>query len=176
MVFLRLILHEGDEARSVYVGVQQEVAFSLCFKAGAHRSLTAVIAAVSMHFEATQHYVQRDALLEVPAAMLSKEPVPATQIHAIRTARWKTGYCGRPAPSLRPVQKRVLVRIRGQGRCPKLVSRKHLVDEGSNTQAYVGDDICSAQQDFILALDCIGSLKEGGFLISYVHVLYQLCS
>jgi len=59
--------------------------------------------------------------------------------------------------------RKVLVPIRGQGRCPKKTSRNRLGEQQCNTQACVGDEICIAQQDLIIALDASGSLKSDGF-------------
>jgi len=61
--------------------------------------------------------------------------------------------------------KKVLVPIRGLGKCPKLNAATRLNQKRCNTQACVGDEICVAKQDLIIALDASGSLKEDGFAI-----------
>mmetsp|Transcript_130843 Transcript_130843/g.317827 ORF Transcript_130843/g.317827 Transcript_130843/m.317827 type:complete len:992 (-) Transcript_130843:108-3083(-) len=57
----------------------------------------------------------------------------------------------------------VLVPIRGQGKCPTDKSRNRYGEDQCNTQLCVGDEICIAQQDLIIALDASGSLKSDGF-------------
>merc|ERR1719343_1561647 len=59
--------------------------------------------------------------------------------------------------------RKVLVPIRGQGRCPKKTAVERLQDEVCNSQACVGDEVCIAQQDLILMVDGSGSLKKSGF-------------
>jgi len=59
--------------------------------------------------------------------------------------------------------KKVLVPIRGQGKCPKPTAGERLEEEACNKQACVGDEICIAQQDLILMIDASGSLKKDGF-------------
>jgi hypothetical protein len=61
--------------------------------------------------------------------------------------------------------KKVLVPIRGQGKCPKATAGERLEEETCNTQACVGDEICIAQQDLVLMVDASGSLKEDGFAV-----------
>jgi len=59
--------------------------------------------------------------------------------------------------------RKVLVPIRGQGKCPTKTSRNRFQQIQCNEQACIGDEICIAQQDLIIALDASGSLKESGF-------------
>merc|ERR1719215_342383 len=61
--------------------------------------------------------------------------------------------------------KKVLVPIRGQGKCPKATAGERFEEEACNTQACVGDEICIAQQDLLLMIDASGSLKEDGFAV-----------
>jgi len=61
--------------------------------------------------------------------------------------------------------KKVLVPIRGQGKCPKLSNPDRFEDAKCNKQACVGDEICIAKQDLVIALDASGSLKEKGYEI-----------
>jgi len=59
--------------------------------------------------------------------------------------------------------KKVLVPIRGQGKCPKRKSAERFEMEKCNTQDCVGDEICIAKQDLVIALDASGSLRETGY-------------
>lgn len=61
--------------------------------------------------------------------------------------------------------RKVLAPIRGQGRCPKTEAPERLEEKACNKQACIGDEICTAQQDLVIALDGSGSLKEDGFEI-----------
>jgi hypothetical protein len=57
----------------------------------------------------------------------------------------------------------VNVPIRGGGKCPKTKNPDRLEERECNTMDCVGDEICIASQDLILALDGSGSLKEPGY-------------
>jgi len=57
----------------------------------------------------------------------------------------------------------VVVPTRGYGKCPKDTSRYRYGKGSCNTQACVGDEICIAHQDLVLALDGSGSLLATGF-------------
>merc|ERR1712032_997948 len=59
--------------------------------------------------------------------------------------------------------KKVVVPIRGQGKCPKKRSPERFEKKGCNKQACAGDEICIAKQDLILALDASGSLRQKGW-------------
>jgi len=59
--------------------------------------------------------------------------------------------------------KKVLVPIRGQGRCPRKWSRSRRQVRRCNKHECMGDEVCIAQQDLIIALDASGSLKKDGF-------------
>jgi hypothetical protein len=59
--------------------------------------------------------------------------------------------------------KKVLIPIRGQGKCPKRKSAERFEKEKCNTQDCVGDEICIAKQDLVIALDASGSLREKGY-------------
>jgi uncharacterized protein YegL len=57
----------------------------------------------------------------------------------------------------------VNVPIRGRGKCPTQKNRERFEEKECNTMDCIGDEICIASQDLILALDASGSLKETGF-------------
>jgi hypothetical protein len=57
----------------------------------------------------------------------------------------------------------VNVPIRGEGKCPKTTHADRLEERVCNSMDCVGDEICIAKQDLILAIDGSGSLKEPGF-------------
>ena len=59
--------------------------------------------------------------------------------------------------------KKVVVPIRGQGKCPKRRSPDRFQRKKCNTQDCVGDEICIAQQDLVIALDASGSLRAKGY-------------
>jgi hypothetical protein len=59
--------------------------------------------------------------------------------------------------------KRVVLPIRGQGKCPKPNGRIRFQKKKCNNQACVGDEICIAKQDLVIALDASGSLREKGY-------------
>merc|ERR1719433_588703 len=59
--------------------------------------------------------------------------------------------------------KKVVVPIRGQGKCPKKRAPERFQKKGCNKQACAGDEICIAKQDLILALDASGSLRQKGW-------------
>jgi len=59
--------------------------------------------------------------------------------------------------------KKVVVPIRGQGKCPTKDSPLRFEQEKCNKQACVGDEICIAKQDLVIALDASGSLREKGY-------------
>jgi len=61
--------------------------------------------------------------------------------------------------------KKVLVPIRGQGKCPRPDSVKRMQYQECNTEECGPDIICIAKQDLIITLDASGSLKENGFRI-----------
>lgn len=58
--------------------------------------------------------------------------------------------------------KSVLIPIRGMGKCPTRRSADRLEEQICNAQDCVGDEICVAQQDLIIAIDSSGSLRESG--------------
>merc|ERR1712151_679713 len=59
--------------------------------------------------------------------------------------------------------KKVVIPIRGQGKCPTRHSRIRHNIRKCNTQACIGDEICIAKQDLVIALDASGSLTEKGY-------------
>jgi len=62
-------------------------------------------------------------------------------------------------------KKKVIVPIRGEGKCPKKKSPLRFGDKKCNKQACIGDEICIAKQDLVIALDASGSLRESGYEI-----------
>merc|ERR1719436_1936295 len=61
--------------------------------------------------------------------------------------------------------RKVLVPIRGLGKCPGPNNYRRFGTKKCNTQKCVGDEICIASQDLIIALDGSGSVRESGFNI-----------
>jgi hypothetical protein len=59
--------------------------------------------------------------------------------------------------------KHVVIPIRGQGKCPRTRSADRFEEQACNTHDCVGDEICIARQDLVLAVDASGSLREPGF-------------
>merc|ERR1740116_696679 len=59
--------------------------------------------------------------------------------------------------------KKVVIPIRGQGKCPKKRNPDRFEKEKCNKQDCVGDEICIAKQDLVIALDASGSLREKGY-------------
>jgi hypothetical protein len=61
--------------------------------------------------------------------------------------------------------KHVLIPTRGFGKCPKEQGPDRFEEQECNTQDCVGDEICIAVQDLVIAIDGSGSVREGGFNI-----------
>jgi uncharacterized protein YegL len=61
--------------------------------------------------------------------------------------------------------RRVIIPIRGNGKCPKVKSRIRYGLKKCNTHSCTGDEVCVAKQDLILSIDGSGSLREKGFKI-----------
>jgi hypothetical protein len=61
--------------------------------------------------------------------------------------------------------KHVLIPTRGFGKCPKEDGRQRFAQQECNTQPCVGDELCIANQDLIIAIDGSGSVREDGFNI-----------
>jgi hypothetical protein len=61
--------------------------------------------------------------------------------------------------------KHVLIPTRGFGKCPKEDGPERAAQQECNTQPCVGDEICIANQDLIIAIDGSGSVREDGFAI-----------
>jgi hypothetical protein len=59
--------------------------------------------------------------------------------------------------------RKVLIPIRGEGMCPRETSADRFQEKTCNDHNCIGDEICVAQQDLVLAVDGSGSLREGGF-------------
>merc|ERR1719446_818118 len=57
----------------------------------------------------------------------------------------------------------VVIPTRGFGKCPSETSRFRYGKGSCNEQDCVGDEICIAYQDLVVALDGSGSLRTGGF-------------
>jgi hypothetical protein len=94
-----------------------------------------------------------------------------------RLARWTdwtpcSVACG---GGLQSRAKHVLVPTRGFGKCPKETSRKRFKERECNTQDCVGDEICVAIQDLVIAIDGSGSVREDGFttLKNYATALVE---
>jgi len=69
--------------------------------------------------------------------------------------------------------KHVMIPTRGFGKCPKESSKQRFRERECNQQDCVGDEICVAHQDLVLAIDGSGSVREDGFNIlkSYAQAL-----
>jgi len=59
--------------------------------------------------------------------------------------------------------RRVIIPIRGDGKCPKPKSKIRFGERKCNTHDCVGDEVCVAKQDLVLAIDGSGSLREAGW-------------
>jgi len=59
--------------------------------------------------------------------------------------------------------KHVIIPTRGFGKCPKEDGPERAREQECNTQPCVGDEICIANQDLIIAVDGSGSVREDGF-------------
>jgi len=59
--------------------------------------------------------------------------------------------------------RKVDIPIRANGKCPQAMHPDRLEMQECNTQDCVGDEICIARQDLVIALDGSGSLKQEGF-------------
>jgi hypothetical protein len=57
----------------------------------------------------------------------------------------------------------VEIPIRGDGKCPRSKSRVRLEEQTCNTHSCVGDEICIAKQDLVIAVDGSGSIHAEGF-------------
>jgi len=60
-------------------------------------------------------------------------------------------------------KKKVVIPIRGQGKCPKRSNPDRFERKKCNKTDCVGDEICIASQDFVIAWVASGSLKEKGY-------------
>jgi hypothetical protein len=61
--------------------------------------------------------------------------------------------------------KKVLIPIRGEGKCPRRRSADRYEEKVCNAHDCVGDEVCVAKQDLVLTIDGSGSLRESGFEI-----------
>merc|ERR1719198_1330000 len=71
-------------------------------------------------------------------------------------------------------QKHVLIPTRGFGKCPKEEGPERFQRQECNTQPCVGDELCIANQDLIIAIDGSGSVREDGFNILKSYALNLL--
>jgi len=60
-------------------------------------------------------------------------------------------------------KKHVLIPTRGFGKCPKENSKERFAEQACNTHPCIGDEICIAHQDLVIAIDGSGSLLDNGF-------------
>lgn len=56
-----------------------------------------------------------------------------------------------------------MIPTRGYGKCPKESGPDRLAEQECNTQPCIGDEICIAQQDLVIAIDGSGSVLGDGF-------------
>ena len=61
--------------------------------------------------------------------------------------------------------RKVIIPTRGEGVCPKDDSAERFNERACNTHDCIGDEICIAKQDLVIAIDGSGSLRESGFKI-----------
>jgi len=61
--------------------------------------------------------------------------------------------------------RRITVPVRGNGKCPKPSSKIRYGIQKCNVHECVGDEVCVAKQDLVLAIDGSGSLRASGFEI-----------
>jgi len=59
--------------------------------------------------------------------------------------------------------KHVLIPTRGYGKCAKETGPQRMAEQECNIQSCIGDEICIAQQDLIIAVDGSGSVRDNGF-------------
>jgi hypothetical protein len=70
--------------------------------------------------------------------------------------------------------KHVLIPTRGFGKCPREDGFERFAEQKCNIQPCVGDEICIANQDLIIAIDGSGSVREDGFNILKSYALELL--
>jgi len=70
--------------------------------------------------------------------------------------------------------KHVLIPVRGFGKCPKEQGPERFAEQECNQQSCIGDEICIANQDLIIALDGAGSVREAGFNLIKSYALALL--
>merc|ERR1719198_1860887 len=66
---------------------------------------------------------------------------------------------------MQDANKHVLIPTRGFGKCEKEDSAKRFRERECNKQDCIGDEICVANQDLVIAIDGSGSVREDGFNI-----------
>jgi len=59
--------------------------------------------------------------------------------------------------------RKVVIPTRGEGVCPKDNSPERFNERGCNMHDCIGDEICIAKQDLVIAIDGSGSLRSTGF-------------
>lgn len=81
-----------------------------------------------------------------------------------RWTKWSpcTVACGGGEQNMR---RHVLVPTRGDGKCPAPNTRSRYRHRQCNTQDCEGDEVCTAYQDLVVAIDGSGSVQEAGFAI-----------
>eukprot|EP00419_Tripos_fusus_P054381 CAMPEP_0172812372 /NCGR_PEP_ID=MMETSP1075-20121228/10002_1 /TAXON_ID=2916 /ORGANISM="Ceratium fusus, Strain PA161109" /LENGTH=996 /DNA_ID=CAMNT_0013651925 /DNA_START=90 /DNA_END=3080 /DNA_ORIENTATION=+ len=79
-----------------------------------------------------------------------------------RWSRWSacSAACG---GGFHQKRRRVLVPTHANGKCPKASSRKRVRFQKCNVQRCVGDEVCAAVEDVIIAVDASGTLTGDGF-------------
>merc|ERR1719238_841929 len=61
--------------------------------------------------------------------------------------------------------RRVIIPIRGDGKCPKSKSKGRYGLRKCNSHECRGDEICIAKQDLVISVDASGSVREKGFKV-----------
>jgi len=79
-----------------------------------------------------------------------------------RWTRWTpcSVACG---GGMRHMRKHVLIPTRGDGKCPITSSRLRYRERECNRKECQGDEVCTANQDLVVAVDGSGSVQESGF-------------
>lgn len=82
-----------------------------------------------------------------------------------RLARWTkwTGCSVACGGGLQSMRRHVVIPTRGDGKCPAPNSRKRYRERDCNTHQCEGDEVCTAMQDVVVAIDGSGSVQQSGF-------------
>lgn len=80
-------------------------------------------------------------------------------------ARWTkwTGCSVACGGGLQSMRRHVVIPTRGDGKCPTTNSRKRYRERECNTHQCEGDEVCTAMQDVVVAIDGSGSVQQSGF-------------